>query len=122
MRKHLPYLLLALIPAFAFTARAQERNGLDVQKARSEHVSGRAKKVFYTHPWDLSGLPEYKPERQVSGVIRQWGSNYPADSDLARDWETGFRKLQPNVSFDDHMRTALEAAASLSTGVADVAA
>ena len=53
------------------SALAQERNGLDVQKARSEHVSGRAKRVYYTHPWDLSGLPDYKPQQIVSGTIRE---------------------------------------------------
>lgn len=56
--------------------QAQERNGLDVQKARSAHVAGRAKRVYYTHSWDLSGLPEYKPTQVVSGTIREWGSNY----------------------------------------------
>ena len=101
---------------------AQERNGLDVQKARSEHVSGRAKRVYYTHPWDLSGLPDYKPQQIVSGTIREWGSNYFADSNLNEYWEAEFRKSQPDVKFDVHMRTALEAAPALATGVADLAA
>ncbi len=122
MRKQLVYLLLALIPAFAVTVRAQERNGLDVQKARSAHVLGRAKKVYYTHPWDLSDLPVYKPEGQVSGTIREWGSNYFADSNLNDYWEAAFHKYQPNIRFDYNMRSALEAAPALATGVADLAA
>jgi phosphate transport system substrate-binding protein len=69
------------------SALAQERNGLDVQKARTAHVSGRAKRVYYTHPWDLSGLPDYKPQQIVSGTIREWGSNYFADSNLNEYWE-----------------------------------
>jgi phosphate transport system substrate-binding protein len=101
---------------------AQERNGLDVQKARATHVESRAKRVYYTHPWDLSGLPEYKPQQQVSGTIREWGSNYFADSNLNQYWETEFHKFQPDVKFDVHMRTALEAAPALATGVADLAA
>ncbi len=109
--------LLASLPVLA-----QERDGLDVQKARTAHVAGRAKRVYYTHPWDLSGLPDYKPQQTVSGTIREWGSNYFADSNLNDYWETEFRKSQPGVKFDVHMRTALEAAPALATGVADIAA
>ena len=102
--------------------QAQERNGLDVQKARSAHVAGRAKRVYYTHTWDLSELPEYRPTRIVSGTIREWGSNYFADSDLNSYWETAFHQFEPGVTFDVHMRTALEAAPALATGVANLAA
>jgi len=109
--------LLVCVPGMS-----QERNGLDVQKARTAHVSGRAKRVYYTHPWDLSGLPDYKPQQIVSGTIREWGSNYFADSDLNEYWETEFHKWEPDVKFDVHMRTALEAAPALATGVANLAA
>jgi phosphate transport system substrate-binding protein len=121
MHKRLFALLFALCGATVSLA-AQERNGLDVQKARTANVSGRAKKVYYTHPWDLSDLPLYKPERRVSGTIREWGSNYFQDSNLNDYWEAGFRKYQPDIKFDYHMRTALEAAPALATGVADLAA
>jgi phosphate transport system substrate-binding protein len=100
----------------------QDRTGLDVQKARTEHVTGRAKRVYYTHPWDLSGLPDYQPEQIVSGNIREWGSNYPADSDLNKAWIDAFHKFHPDVKFDVHMNTALESAAALATHVADIAA
>ena len=44
-------ILIAGITLFISTPTlAQERNGLDVQKARSEHVSGGAKRIYYTHP------------------------------------------------------------------------
>jgi phosphate transport system substrate-binding protein len=115
-------LLVFALAAAAIPLAAQDRTGLDVQAARTAHVSGRAKKVYYTHPWDLSGLPSYKPEQQVSGTIREWGSNYFADSNLNTYWETAFHTYQPNVHFDVHMRTALEAAPALATGVADLAA
>ena len=121
MHKRLLALLLALSAA-TVSITAQERNGLDVQKARTAHVSGRAKKVYYTHPWDLSDLPPYKPEQQVSGTIREWGSNYFQDSNLNDYWEAAFHKYQPDIKFDYHMRTALEAAPALATGVADLAA
>jgi len=114
--------LAVLCFVVAASSLAQERNGLDVQKARTAHVSGRAKRVYYTHPWDLSGLPDYKPQQIVAGTIREWGSNYFADSDLNENWETEFHKWEPDVKFDVHMRTALEAAPALATGVADLAA
>jgi phosphate transport system substrate-binding protein len=108
--------------SLAVSALAQDRTGLDVQKARTEHVTSRAKKVFYTHPWDLSGLPDYKPQQIVSGTIHEWGSNYPADSDLNNNWVNEFHKSQPDVKFEVNMRTSLESAAALATGVADIAA
>jgi phosphate transport system substrate-binding protein len=67
-------------------------------------------------------LPNYKPQQIVAGTIREWGSNYFADSDLNEYWETEFHKWEPDVKFDVHMRTALEAAPALATGVADLAA
>lgn len=112
----------ALLFCMVASGSAQERNGLDVQKARSEHVANRAKRVYYTHPWDLSALPDYKPEKAVSGTIREWGSNYFADSNLNDYWESAFHKYQPDVKFDVNMRTALEAAPALATGVADLVA
>ncbi len=105
----------------AAQAPAAERNGLVVQEARARHVAGRAKKIYYTQRFDLSGLPEYKPESQVSGTIREWGSNYFADSNLNDYWETGFHAYQPNVHFEYNMKTALESAAALATGVANLA-
>jgi phosphate transport system substrate-binding protein len=118
-----PFLMPAVfLLCIVAPASAQERNGLDVQKARSEHVANRAKRVYYTHPWDLSNLPDYKPEQSVSGTIREWGSNYFADSNLNDYWESAFHEYQPNVKFDVNMRTALEAAPALATGVADLVA
>jgi phosphate transport system substrate-binding protein len=114
--------LFFAVCAATVSLAAQERNGLDVQKARTAHVSGRAKKVYYTHPWDLSDLPLYKPEQRVSGTIREWGSNYFQDSNLNDYWEAAFHKYQPDIKFDYRMRTALEAAPALATGVADLAA
>ena len=113
---------LGVIALLASPIVAQERNGLDVQKARAAHVSGRAKKAYYTRTFDLSDIPEYKPEQQVSGTIRDWGSNYFEDSNLNDYWETGFHKFQPNVEFKDNMLSALETSAALSTGVANLAA
>ncbi len=74
--------------------------GLDLQHARAKFVVVKAKKVFYTKRWDLSGLPSYHPQTQVSGSLRIWGSNYIQDGNVGRYWEEGFRKYQPKVHFD----------------------
>ena len=46
---------------------------------------------------DSSSLPEYRPAKEVSGVIRSWGSGQMGG--LMRYWEAGFRKYQPKVYF-----------------------
>src|SRR5512146_784296 len=73
-------LLLAAAPAAAQADKVAQ--GLALQAARARFVVRKAKKVFYTTRWDLSGLPSYRPAQQVSGTIEMWGSNYIEDSDL----------------------------------------
>jgi phosphate transport system substrate-binding protein len=111
-------LLLGAPPAVAQADKVAR--GLALQAARSKFVVVKAKKVFYTKRWDLSGLPTYRPQQQVSGTIRMWGSNYIQDSDLGKYWEEGFRKYQPGAHIAFHMKTATAAVPALVFGVADV--
>ncbi len=112
--------LLFLLVACA-TGQAQSRDGLEVQKARAEHVTSRGKQVYYTQKFDLSGLPAYVPRHEVSGTIRMWGNNYIEDSNLGGDWERGFRKFHPGVKFDrSGLKSGLVATAGLVAGVADI--
>jgi phosphate transport system substrate-binding protein len=115
-------LLILLFTLAALTAaNAQSRDGLAVQKARAEHVTSRGKMVYYTQKFDLSGLPDYVPEQEVTGTIRLWGNNYIEDSNLGDDWEQGFRKFHPNVRFDrSGLKSGLVATAGLVAGVADI--
>lgn len=116
-------LLAATLPAAAQDSGAGENHdAFAVQRARTEHVTSRGKKRFYTQTWDLSDLPRYAPGSPVSGTIRTWGLNYLADGNLAKYWEEGFRKYHPGIRFDDHLYTALLSVAGLSTGVANLAA
>ena len=116
------FLIGSAVVVAAVCVRAQSRDGLDVQRARNEHVRSRAKKAYYSRPWNLDGLPHYKPEQHAFGVLRLWGLNYLGDSDLAKGWEEGFRKYQPDVDFEYHLPTALTAIPALITGVADLGA
>ncbi len=94
--------------------------GLDLQHARAKFIVVKAKKVFYTKRWDLSGLPSYHPTTQVSGTLRLWGSNYIQDGNLGQYWATAFRKYQPGVHFAFHMQTTVAAVPALVFGVADI--
>ena len=113
--------MLALALAQAPAARAQSRDGLEVQKARAEHVTSRGRKVYYTTTFDLSGLPDYVPAQVVTGTIRMWGNNYIADSTLGERWADGFRRFHPGVQFDfSGLKSGLVATAGLVSGRADI--
>ena len=114
---------LILMVCSAIATFGQSRDALEVQKARAEHVTSRAGKVYYTRRFDLSGLPQYRPEQQASGTVRMWGSNYIADSHLMQYWEQGFHKYQPNIQFDTtNLKSSFLGSAGLYTGLADIGA
>ncbi len=113
-----------LIAGAGSEAMAQQRKesteGLDMQAARAKMMTARGRKIAYTKKWDLSGLPTYEPNQKVSGILRVWGSNYITDGFLGGYWEAAFRKYQPDVKIDFHMKTTLAAVPSLIFGVSDV--
>ena len=115
---------LAVLLCTGLDALAQEKKesteGLDMQAARAKMMTARGKQIDYTTKWDLSGLPEYEPKQRVDGTIRLWGSNYITDGFLGAYWEAAFKKHQPNVKLDFHMKTTLAAVPSLVFGVSDI--
>ena len=62
-------------------------------------------------------LAAYKAERKVSGTIRNFGSGFGG---LLKLWEDGFRKIHPEIHFDDKLPTSDAAIPALVTGVADL--
>ena len=69
--------------------------------------------------WDLSGLPAYQPEQQVSGLIRNYGIDFAG---TLQRWEEGFRARQPGVTFEDKFPGSDAAIiGGLVSGVADLA-
>ena len=120
MMRRFGFVATAVVLA-ATWAHSQSRDPGDLQRAREKGTRQRANKVYYTKKFDLSGLPPYKPERKLSGTIRQWGSNYFADSPLAQYWEEGFRKFHPAVKFEDNLKSSEAGIPGLYTHVADVA-
>lgn len=102
------------------TVGAQTRDPIQVQAGRDEKLKKRGSISYYTQRWDLSDLPVYQPQQKVSGVIRQWGSNYFQHGSLGKAWEEGFRKHHPDVRFEDDLRTTLNAIPGLTFGLADI--
>ena len=98
MKARLLSRLLVLLPAFASGAHAGEPQ-----------------------------LPaRYEPQQTVSGAIRIWGHGaYDKSQDfietLVLAWEQGFRKLQPQVSFENHLNGTAAAIGALYTGAGDLA-
>jgi phosphate transport system substrate-binding protein len=90
---------------------------LNVTKDRKQH----ALLGGYTKKWDLSGLPHYKPKRQVRGTLRIWGSNYLKDGPLGKYWADAFRKFQPGIRFQFNLPTAGIGIPGLAGKVADLA-
>ncbi|MFT3790850.1 MAG: substrate-binding domain-containing protein [Rudaea sp.] len=127
MRYHrslLLYSVLASLAGFAAPARAAEgsQDPLEMQRARAAWLAAKSNKVYYAPQFDLSALPAYRPQQKLSGTIRHWGSNYLADSTLAKCLEDGFRKFQPDVTFEDNLKSTFIGMASLYMDRADVAA
>jgi len=113
--------LALLVGGEATWAQDKTLDPLELQKARAEGLKKRAARVFYTKKFDLSDLPEYKPAAKLSGTIRQWGSNYLADSMLEQYFEEGFRKYQPDVKFENNLSSTFIGIAGLYAKRADLA-
>ncbi|MDD3178947.1 MAG: hypothetical protein PHQ04_01205 [Opitutaceae bacterium] len=113
--------LLAFTAAGALHAQADKvADGLLMQKARAETMGDRARQVYYSKQWDLSGLPAYTPKQKVAGLIRLWGSNYVVDGFLGEYWEEGFRRFHPGAKFEYRMKTTIAAVPSLVYSMGDV--
>lgn len=126
MRSLIAGALLLAGPAYAEPAptvppKAGSMNSLDLQTARANALKTKGWKRAYTREFDLSGLPEYKPSAPMKGIIRQWGSNYLADSPLEGYFEEAFRKYHPEIRFENNLSSTFIAMAGLYTGQADLA-
>lgn len=115
----LAILLAGAAPPPAATDGSQ--NGLDLQRARAAGLKTKGWRQAYTRSFDLSGLPDYRPSRHLSGTIRQWGSNYLADSPLEGYLEAEFHKYQPDIRFDNNLSSTFIAMGALYAKRADLA-
>jgi phosphate transport system substrate-binding protein len=67
---------------------------------------------------ETDALPSYRPEQKVSGIIRNFGNGFAG---VLAQWEEGFRRFQPDISFRDTLPTSDAALPALITGVTDLA-
>src|ERR1700716_2265725 len=67
--------------------------------------------------YDLSALPEYKPQEVALGVVRIYGT--PLES-LVGQWASAFRAKQGHVRLNAYLVNTSQAFAGLVTGKADV--
>lgn len=65
----------------------------------------------------LDSLPHYDPGQRVSGTIRNFGADFGG---LMVSWEEGFRKIHPQIRFEDHLPTSDAAIPALVAGAADL--
>ena len=117
-------LLLSLlaVPSLAQVAGEEDvRKSLAAQKERAGVVAERGEKPHYTRKFDLSGLPHYVPQNQLTGWIRLHGSNYLVDGKLGEYWRDGFAKVQPGLRISFYLPTAAVAFAALYYNQADLA-
>ena len=67
---------------------------------------------------DSSALPDYRPEKKVSGVIRSWGN--PHMGGLLKNWQAGFKKFHPEIAFDDFLKGSASATYGFAENVAEL--
>ncbi len=68
---------------------------------------------FYTHKFDLGGLPLYRPKVHPSGTVRVCGNNYIGDSPLGGWWKAAFKRYQPHIHIVYDLQTAANAISCL---------
>ena len=68
---------------------------------------------------DLSGLPDYKPQQAVTGLLRSRGNDQMAA--VLKLWEQGFQKHHPGVTFEDTLKGSGSAMYGIEMRTADMA-
>ena len=68
---------------------------------------------------DLASFPQYTPHAHVTGTLVVWGNDGMAA--LAKLWEDGFHKYQPDIRFEDHLYSTAAGIGGLYAGHADLA-
>lgn len=138
-RLRMPLLLLAALPlalALAPLARAGQQSEpwlkLYQPNARSKkfpvgsaaerraRMHAVAYSRFYSHEFDLSGLPSYTPKSHPRGTITVCGNNYIGDSPLGGWWKAAFEKYQPGIRVVYRLQTAANGISCLYEGRGDI--
>ncbi len=115
------FLASAACAAALACVAADEPPPPDSAAEHSASHSDRSKRAFYpADKFDLSALPSYAPQEQVSGTLRVWGNNYIGDSDLGKWWADAFARYHPGIQFDYNLPSASIAIPAIYFGLADI--
>jgi phosphate transport system substrate-binding protein len=98
--------------------KAPARSGLKLVVPAAALMALTVAPVSAAEQDPLAGLPHYRSASGISGVIRNFGFGFGG---LLKVWEDGFRKLHPEVAFQDSLPTSDAAFPALVTGVTDLA-
>ena len=113
--------LLATAPAIAQQTQSEDTHkSLQAQAERAGVIADRGETAHYTKKFELSGLPHYAPDKQLTGWIRFHGNNYLVDGKLGEYWQQGFAKFQPGIRISWYLPTAAVAFAALYYNQADL--
>jgi len=104
----------------AQTQTEDEKKALQGQAERAGVIYERGKQPHYTRSFDLSGLPHYQPQKQLTGWIKIHGNNYLQDGMLGEYWLKGFAKYQPGIYLSFYLPTSAAAFAALYYDQADM--
>ena len=88
-----------------------------VRPPLNEHPTGIEAEV-------LAALPPYRPEEKVSGTIRLWGHGSfkrPFRRRLVGFWIEGFRRVHPDVRFEERLYGTSSAIPALFAGAGEIA-
>ncbi|MDD3181082.1 MAG: hypothetical protein PHQ04_12185 [Opitutaceae bacterium] len=111
-----------VLSATAFAGEAPG-DSFVLQSARAGVIEKSMNTVNYSPDlFNLADLPRYVPERQVSGVVRLWGSDMFGGAGLRSDLTNGFRKYQPGVTVEFNLKTNMLAVSGLLHGTAQIGA
>lgn len=116
--------LPALLTSHVLHAQADQsedtKKALQAQAERAAVIYQRGKQAHYDTVFDLTGLPKYEPQKQLTGWIRIHGSNYLADGMLGEYWQEAFARFQPGIYISYYVPTAAAAFAALYYDQADL--
>jgi len=95
---------LLAAPAIAQSNTSEHNVQRAAEQLVADHlrsVNSRSRRQFYpSDQWDLSDLPEYQPQQQISGTIRIGKAKYLRLSSVMDKWQAEFSTLHPEVVFE----------------------
>src|ERR1039457_2603177 len=96
------------------------KNALRAQADHFRIIHERGQKPYYKPQFDLSALPHYEPQQQVSGWIRIHCNNYLIDGRLGEYWQRAFEKFQPGAHLSFFLPTSAAALGALDYDLAEI--